>query len=746
MMRTCALLIAVLAAIATGCHCCDPEGVRERREAATAYDEIESTAAQWGTLGVSAELVIDDTGQFKTDLEQPLADYVKRARDSVNGAASRFSEFAFQGSLSAAVTSDKLGHGTATASADPVTPTAAHVLSSDRFKDFLALLAASPAMSDGDALKIGFSHKVQEMLLRFLTHPKGFDPDLQLFWGVVQVSCNPGWLTKEGYIADVNVTAEYVMTATAFIAEMDRLKKPLTLCERNRLLKRGYITSREDPAPEALGAGEVHPEVFSVFPLIEAQVLDVKNSQRRQVAWMNTLAGALAQSGFTGEAKIVTDQVSRLSFDAASKDPLPVISSYASSSDFGYRIQPAFTALEDASDKGSEVSKVLNPVAFPALVLFACRKSDIRLWPEIALEVNSRWIPMERRPWYKRWFLDWWLYRYGFELTNVRRIELAEGFDLISGLKHVGSTEASKAAREVRMRYPYMDSLLFGRMMRLKIPVDPAPAVKITGVEPRSGWVNAELALTVTGTGFARHKLPIVESVTVGGRACSVRVLGDGVLVAMLPAAPTTTAFLGMKYSVTVATPEGASTVADAIELFPAGKRSNQPAPEPPPPHIASVTPTAGWSNGETVLVLRGKGFKSSGEDAVKKVLVGGRECPSVTVSEEVVIAVAPAWSNTPLESNFPRFPITLVGAAGVTQSSDIVVFSQPLTVSATPTATLTVKDGRATLTVSPVTVDAAARDKLLETLREIAPPRPSLDINVELGDTKKPPETKKEK
>jgi hypothetical protein len=101
------------------------------------------------------------------------------------------------------------------------------------------------------------------------------NPGKTVHVAVVQVSCNPGWRTRENYIADITATCEY------------------------------YRSQTQQVIPEIEGR---RPVVFSVLPLVDAQSLETQNSQREIIDLVAQVSAAYPTAKFDLRGKDV-DQV-----------------------------------------------------------------------------------------------------------------------------------------------------------------------------------------------------------------------------------------------------------------------------------------------------------------------------------------------------------------------------------------------------------------------------------------------------
>ena len=143
------------------------------------------------------------------------------------------------------------------------------------------------------------------------------------------------------------------------------------------------------------------------------------------------------------------------------------------------------------------------------------------------------------------------------------------------------------------------------------------PAPTVTGVSPASGVNTGGTSVTITGTEFLG-----ATSVTFGGTAATnFTVVNSTTITATAPAHATGAA------SVVVTTPSG-SNPANTLYSF-----------VPPPPTLASVSPSSGINRGGTLVTLTGTDF--TGATSVK---FGTRDAVSFTVVNSTTItAVTPA-------------------------------------------------------------------------------------------------------
>lgn len=285
----------------------------------------------------------------------------------------------------------------------------------------------------------------------------------------------------------------------------------------------------DEPDGEEVSPGGRRPKVLSLFPMMESQVLDLKRSRRSQVLIASYLAGVFGAGGGTIAADTLNEYVRRLESDAGTRTSLPVATGFSSGNSFGYRIQPAFTALADPSDDASDADYLLNPTTIPILIVILADKDEADVWKNVALRTDVRWVRLEKRRWYHRTFVDWWKYgRYPpnaleNEATFKALSHLDKAYDSVGAAKKAG--EGTNWYRHVRWRYALLENLLAHPVEYNLLP-DYAPKscesvrLFVADVYPRHRWVNTSSAFVVRGTGFRDCKGENVKKVTLGGQSC----------------------------------------------------------------------------------------------------------------------------------------------------------------------------------------------------------------------------------
>ena len=205
-------------------------------------DIVERHMEEWGTGSVSQILLQNAGDQFKLEFNQEADKYVEKARGAFQGAAGRLLEIGLVGRGKVGVgRDDTLGAGEAPDAAQPSSrDDPRQRFSGDRFLAARSLAAAPQAISEGDAVKVGLSQKLTELLLKSMTNLDGVKSagNWTPFFGVCQVSCLPGWRTRTGYRGEVLVSTE-LATNLGRIVEVLAEKEAQSIAEQSRLTTPG---------------------------------------------------------------------------------------------------------------------------------------------------------------------------------------------------------------------------------------------------------------------------------------------------------------------------------------------------------------------------------------------------------------------------------------------------------------------------------------------------------------------------
>lgn len=491
----------------------------------------------------------------------------------------------------------------------PLDRPAKDVLSSQTFTAPLEIGDLPKQISERKALLIGVNDKATENILKYFLNPgRGAAGDKRAFFAVLQISCNPGWRTRSGYIAEANVKVSYAKEK----ADWDGKGSPVT-------------SSRATP-------GRPQPFIVSVFPMLESQTLDLRNSIRSQIALATQLGVLLSAAGADAQSELLADYARRLEYDAATRNAIPLVTSYSNGTNFGYQIRPVFQALEQPADIESAAGRVLHPTAFPAVIMVILEKSELKPeseggggWTDIEFMVNARWSPAKRR-WFTKRYCETKQLKNANRLDGIRehlikvvspKIAQGDGLDI-----------QSHTAQELLRRYKLYESLGQGvtRFSELPlIPSVPSPAA-ITRVEPSEGWINADTALAIRGDNFAHsNNKSIVKQVIVGGVNCEFIVAGKKSIVALVPAG----AFDGdpNPQDVTVVTTLNTDTKSGAVSFT---RTRNYP-----PPDYPNITVTRDAEGRVTGIEIDGEGGATTREllNAIRSILERENCCDNVEIN-----------------------------------------------------------------------------------------------------------------
>ena len=510
-------------------------------------DEVEEHLEAWGSASVSGAILVPDAKRFATEYDRPLEEHIQAAQNQLHAGVAKSLETATE-----VRSSTRASNVVGAEPSDDVTPpevTATDTFADDRFQAPQSLLSGQQfTIPLTDSIRAGYSSKFQELLLDFLANPgKLTHGDLHLV--VAQISCNPGWRTRTDYMADVRISVELTKKS-------DEDSDP-----------RRSIMVDED-------LGTVR--VAAVLPLLESQNVDMRVSLRDQVALLNSLSAALQNSGALAESSTVSQIAKRFQQDSASRTALPSINGYAAAEGFGYQFRPVYQAIDDLTDPRSQGEYVLNPVSFPVLALVVVE--DGKDATHLSLSADTRWYRLER-PDLLSMLGHWvsWPFnkilqaesetptrsRLKHRIKNLERLDEAylalraaadaEQKRVSNYRNHKGRDASAKGNENTHVEPAYRSYALaelhdklanlyeayVRRPQFVKIAKKDSAKFTATKVHPTAGWVDQETALVIHGSGFGSSAKPKVKSVTVGGRACRVSVLGDGSLVAILPALDT---------------------------------------------------------------------------------------------------------------------------------------------------------------------------------------------------------------
>jgi hypothetical protein len=387
--------------------------------------KVERAVNEWGAFSVSDLLLVPQKGQFDLSLTNiPTTTYIEKARDSQSGSAALtdFGRFAgkFEGTVdtlpginagkpaeagpsfapvsnTVTVTNFIQTNGTiltltnSTTTYGPVP--AGQAFNADQFGAAPTTLNAAvnrpgaSRISERQVLEQGISDKIYEQLLSVITRPTDLLTNQVVVFGIVQVSCQPGWRTSHDYIADLQIQVRYAKhpkteSASIHFSDTKSVQPP-----------------RPQADPEGWQTSDVSsPSIYAVLPLTDSLQFDLNSRRRRELDLAAAVAGTFVAQGLNGEAKKLTKFIRERDFSLESASMLPVASTYTDGGSFGFRIYPRPQGITKPGDPYSGPGNVLQPVSFPALVGIIVDRQEVESdcsWTHFRVDTHTRWIPVQ---------------------------------------------------------------------------------------------------------------------------------------------------------------------------------------------------------------------------------------------------------------------------------------------------------------------------------------------------------------
>ena len=515
------------------------------REAGGSLDRIASYLDEYGSITASDVLLVENKGQFAQDYSRTTQHYVDAARTGTT-ASVRIGEETSDSSRSSLRMSADLEALLASmgivlpgkASAPPALPTpsanqprAADAFAQAKLDPILTLGPLPTEVSERRAMIAGFDDKVTEQVLKYLLNPTEF-PGKVIYVGVLEVNCAPGWRSREGYAADLCVTA--------FFAKQDS--------------SGAWVSTRSDRRGR-------QPFVLAAFPFSEAQSIDQRRSLRSQIERAHLFAAALSFRGLAAEAESFRSYANRLQNDAASRTQLPVITTYSAGNAFGYQVRPSFRAIADPADPAAGSANRLDPLAFPALIMLVADADQVPggqdAYTHVELLVSSRWLPLKPG---------------AVQNTESDHLALVNDLAYVRQLFPKADDNSDSLHWEIERRYQFLSNFARGETRYTILPPavsvpNPSPPhpPTLSAVQPVNGFANGPTTPVLAGAHFGKPNSTHVKRVLVGGVSCEFAAISDTVLVTVVPAG----SFPGSnsKKPVTVVAATGAVTLADAVEF-----------------------------------------------------------------------------------------------------------------------------------------------------------------------------------
>jgi len=382
-------------------------------------DELRKWLEEWGSVTVSAPIIMREAGQFNLEREIAIdptthqldyaATHFKSTQQHIEDSSKLISGRAIQdtrvgrgNSLNLEVTplmrfgapnlKPTPGATPAPVPADPLPkPPGEGELTPPDFSLFGEIKADAKANNDavdstlfgttkdkpqGDlsltsqqSILLGTNSKITELLMRNMADPKKrqfTNPGKTVHFAIVEVSCNPGWRTRENYVADVTASCEY------------------------------YDSIRRRTASELEGR---RPVVFSVLPLIDAQTLELQNSQRQITDLVTQISAAFPTQVANFRAKDVMKFVKDYKSTVATKTPKTITNSYSTGNSFGFRFMPSLVALKDPAESRSPSANILQSTVLPVLVTIVVDQAAVaEHYDSVMVHISNRWLLNDRPP------------------------------------------------------------------------------------------------------------------------------------------------------------------------------------------------------------------------------------------------------------------------------------------------------------------------------------------------------------
>ncbi len=200
-------------------------------------------------------------------------------------------------------------------------------------RDFQANPDVNPELNLRQLLLLSASDKMTLEMLRWLTYPRDNAPNKKVYLCMASVNVVPGKWTYKGYNAQVDLY--------------------MTL---GNLGKSGRVYVPYPPQ---------EPTVFSVFPFVDGQVLNLRTSRRQ----MFTTAMQLAVSGYPAAAKVFLDYARSRQQDIETLTGLNTVTSYSNGRHLGFTFSPRVVAQQDPTSLNTSPAFNLQPQTFPVMIM-----------------------------------------------------------------------------------------------------------------------------------------------------------------------------------------------------------------------------------------------------------------------------------------------------------------------------------------------------------------------------------------
>ncbi len=533
------------------------------------------------------------------------------------------------------------------------------------------------------------------------------------------VSCRPGWRTSSGFAGVVETRVEYM-----------------------------YPNKAGDLVPLAkhVAAESILP-VAGIYPAYDSQELNLRSSRRE----LRTFAAQLAANGELAAAKVFLEAADKREQDAETNTGLATVTGYSSSGQgFGYEFRPTFRALSQPGNRKTKPGFRLEPISFPAV---AVALVDIellrnRLRPRVEAEIRSE---------------------LGGDVSLVENLVEQAEERVMDGLAAQARMELGKAdgkrfqaldedaqqgaidQRVRKLRAALTDEKFFALVDRTAATMADSFLVE---QELDSRLERLQLVFQTSHTWRPLDKPFATDIPVLGlfGRLFQPRLRESSFVMRLATLAVAFEHFdrtfctdydyedgvmetsLANRYACESLRNRWAMLGSQAVNFD--GRIELRPADVKPvkktskEPKILSVQPSIGWQNAKTVVVIHGKNFVKKTKDkdgkeevkpGVERVVIGGVDITDeVAVSPNTVVATVP--EDTFFRSGL-KHDVTVVTSEGTATARGAIEFLNKKKGSTGAPAVTVTRDagGRVTaISINPDAIDKNKDGDLLQAIRAI--------------------------
>jgi hypothetical protein len=313
-------------------------------------DDLQRAQNYWGRISASSPHWIESTNQFKVNFNEDPTNYASAARSNVVAGqassleSSLFVGQALQGTFAPPIsTGSPAATGGTNAPSIPQIPNQAQAALAN-FAPLLSLGGQAPVPDERQVVSKAINDKIAEQLLELMANPTVDSNQQRVLFGVIQVTCQPGQRTRQGFMADLSITLRYGRDIDGWNIDQ---------------------------------TSQYSPDVLGVLPLIDSENVQLLRSDRSQVELAAALSAAFTAKGMNAAANLLSDYVKRQQSDVDTRNTLPIATTYSTGSTFGFQVYPSLQAIENPGKGDSKAGNILQPITFPAVVAIGVDKMDL---------------------------------------------------------------------------------------------------------------------------------------------------------------------------------------------------------------------------------------------------------------------------------------------------------------------------------------------------------------------------------